>query len=59
MKKMRNKNKGRKFKQYPDIISVEGTKIILEQMEKCICKIIKEDGSKGLDFFVILKMIIL
>ena len=36
---------------YPKIISAEGTKKILEQMEKSICKIFKRDGKKGTGFF--------
>ena len=55
MKNMKNKDKERKFSQYPDIVSIERTKIILEQMEKCICKIIKKDGSKGTGFFCNIK----
>ena len=35
----------------PRPITIEGTKKILEQMEKCICKIIKKDGNKGTGFF--------
>ena len=35
------------FEDYPKIVSIEETKIILQQMQKCICKIIKRDGSKG------------
>ena len=36
---------------FPRIISAKGTKKILEQMEKCICKIYKEDGDTGTGFF--------
>ena len=38
-------------KKYPKPMTVEGTKKILEQMEKSICKIFKKDGSKGTGFF--------
>ena len=36
---------------YPEPVTIEGTKKILEQMEKCICKIYKNDGNKGTGFF--------
>ena len=36
---------------YPRAVTIEGTKKILEQMEKCICKIYKNDGIKGTGFF--------
>ena len=36
---------------YPKAITIEGTKKILEQMEKCICKIYKDGGNKGTGFF--------
>ena len=39
---------------YPKIISAEGTKKI-EQMEKFICKIYKEDGEKGTGCFCNIK----
>ena len=35
----------------PIPVDLEGTKLILSQMENCICKIIKEDGRKGTGFF--------
>ena len=38
-------------KKYPKPITIEGTKKILEQMEKSICKIFKKDGSMGTGFF--------
>ena len=41
--------------EYPKIISIEGTKKILEQMEKSICKIYKTDGKKGTGFFCNIK----
>jgi len=31
----------------PIPIDIEGTKLILYQMENCICKIVKDDGRKG------------
>ena len=36
---------------YPKAVTIEGTKKILEQMEKCICKIYRNDGNKGTGFF--------
>ena len=36
----------------PIPIDIEGTKLILSQMENCICKIVKDDGSKGTVFSV-------
>ena len=41
--------------EYPKIISIEGTKKILEQMEKSVCKIYKTDGNKGTGFFCNIK----
>ena len=35
----------------PDPITIEGTETILNQMRQSICKICKEDGSKGTGFF--------
>ena len=35
----------------PIPVDIEGTKIILSQLENCICKIIKDDGKKGTGFF--------
>ena len=35
----------------PISVDIEGTKIILSQLENCICKIIKDDGKKGTGFF--------
>ena len=35
----------------PCPVDLEGTKVILFQMEKCICKIVKDDGHKGTGFF--------
>ena len=35
----------------PIAVSLEGTKKILYQMENCICKIYRRDGSKGTGFF--------
>ena len=35
----------------PIPVSIEGTKKILFQMEKCICKIYLEEGKKGTGFF--------
>ena len=36
---------------YPRPTTIEGIKTITYQMEKCICKIYKKDGSKGTGFF--------
>ena len=38
----------------PTPVDIEGTKLILSQMENCICKIIKDDGKKGTGFFCII-----
>ena len=35
----------------PSPVDLEGTKVILSQMENCICKIVKDDGQKGTGFF--------
>ena len=35
----------------PTPVDLEGTKLILSQMENCICKIVKDDGQKGTGFF--------
>ena len=35
----------------PIPVDLEGTKLILSQMENCICQIVKEDGRKGTGFF--------
>ena len=35
----------------PSPVDLEGTKVILSQMENCICKIVKENGEKGTGFF--------
>ena len=35
----------------PSPDDLKGTKIILSQMENCICKIIKDNGEKGTGFF--------
>ena len=37
---------------YPKPVTIGGTKKILHQMEKNICKIYKNDGGKGTGFFV-------
>ena len=39
------------IEEQPTPIDLEGTKVILSQMENCICKIIKDDGQKGTGFF--------
>ena len=35
----------------PTPVDLEGTKVILSQMEDCICKIVKDNGEKGTGFF--------
>ena len=39
------------IKDYPEPVTLESTKKIIEQMEKTICKIISNDGDKGTGFF--------
>ena len=39
------------LKDYPGPIFIKGTKIILNQMKKGICRICKKDGTKGTGFF--------
>ena len=39
------------LKNYPEIVSLESTEIILNQMKNNIVKIILNDGSKGTGFF--------
>jgi len=34
----------------PDPVDLEGTRLILSQMENCICKIVNDDGRKGTGF---------
>ena len=34
----------------PDPVDLEGTILILSQMENCICKIVNDDGRKGTGF---------
>ena len=38
-------------KDQPMPVSIEGTRKILYQMENCICKIIKDNGTIGTGFF--------
>ena len=35
----------------PAPVDSDGTKVIVSQMENCICKIVKDNGEKGTDFF--------
>ena len=35
----------------PAPVDLEGTRLILSQMENCICKIVNDDGRKGTGFF--------
>ena len=39
------------LKDYPNPISIDQTKIILEQMKQNICKIYLKDGGNGTGFF--------
>ena len=43
------------IEKYPRPISIKDTKEILNQMENCICKIIKNEGEKGTGFFCNIK----
>ena len=43
--------KDKTIKDYPEAVTLESTKTIIEQMDKTICKIILNDGSKGTGFF--------
>ena len=40
-----------KIDSQPSPVDLDGTKVIVSQMENCICKIIKDDGEKGTGFF--------
>ena len=40
---------------YPSIITIKKTKIIIDQIEKSICKIYCKDGSQGTGFFCYIK----
>ena len=39
------------IEEQPTPVDLEGTKVILSQMENCICKIVKDNGEKGTGFF--------
>jgi len=39
------------IEEQPAPVVLEGTKVILSQMENCICKIVKDNGEKGTGFF--------
>ena len=39
------------IEEQPTPVDLEGTKLILSQMENCICKIVKDNGKKGTGFF--------
>ena len=43
--------KEKKLNNYPEPVSLEVTKEIIEQMEKKVCKICIKDGKKGTGFF--------
>ena len=49
--------KERRIKDYPEAVTLKSTKIITQQMEKNICKILSNDGSKGTGFFCIFHFI--
>ena len=46
-----NEIKEKKLNKYPEIVSLESTDIIINQMKKYIFKICLNDGSKGTGFF--------
>ena len=39
------------IEEQPIPVDINGTKLILSQMENCICKIVKNNGKKGTGFF--------
>ena len=39
------------IEEQPTPVDLVGTKVILSQMENCICKIVKDNGQKGTGFF--------
>ena len=43
------------FEDYPTIVTIEKTKIIIEQIEKSICKIYCPEGEEGTGFFCYIK----
>ena len=42
--------KEKKLEDYPVAVTYASTKIILDQLQKAICKIILNDGTKGTGF---------
>ena len=48
---MSDKIKETLIEDQPSPVDIEGTKLILSQMENCICKIVNDDGRKGTGFF--------
>ena len=42
------------IEEQPIPVDIEGTKLILSQMENCICKIVKDNGHKGTGFFCLI-----
>ena len=46
-----NGTKEKKLNNYPEIVTLEATEIIINQMKKNIFKIYLNDGSKGTGFF--------
>ena len=48
---MSNNIKETLIEDQPNPVDLEGTKLILSQMENCICKIVNDDGRKGTGFF--------
>ena len=51
---MEDIKKEKMIEEYPRPITIEGTKIILNQLENCICKIFNPNGEKGTGFFCII-----
>ena len=47
-------NKEVLLENYPIPITIEENYLIIDQMKKCICKIIKNNGEKGSGFFFVL-----
>jgi len=48
---MSDKIKQTLIEDQPSPVDLEGTQLILSQMENCICKIVNDDGRKGTGFF--------
>ena len=48
---MSNNREESLIEEQPIPVDIKGTKLILSQMENCICKIVKDNGQKGTGFF--------